>query len=241
MRTISFCLLFLALASTAQAADAGLAHSDNFIVLASNEALADQVLASAEHYRRQAALEWLGFELPQGAGRTAVTAKISPVKNGGLTWPKRDNSGKLHHVWVTFSDPNSVEAMLHHEIVHVVFNTYCDEGLPAWIEEGAASMVDDPERTAIRRRIIQGFAQTGNWPNIERTLLAQGIDSTDQSAYSVAASVTAFLLTRGDKLSFVRFGAMGQRVGWDQALREVYGIASVRALATQWQTWAARR
>lgn len=241
MKTVFVCLALLACAARAQGADAGLAHSENFIVMASNEALADRILASAEHYRRQVAIDWLGFELPAGEGRSAITAKLDPTKSSGLTWPKRSNSGKLHHVWLNFADPKAVDAMLHHEMVHVVFNTYRDIGLPAWIEEGAASQGDDPERVAIRQRTMATMAETRNWPDLAPLFAAQGISSSDRTSYSVAASLTEFLLTRGDKATFVRFGVTGQNAGWDQALREVYEIDSVRTLAAQWQEWAVRR
>jgi len=227
-------------ASILQAADVGFARSENFIVLASTQPMADQVLSSAEHHRRQLAIEWLGGELPAGAGRTAITAKLDPTKNNGLTWPKRDNSGKLHHVFLNIPDAKLVDAMVCHEMAHVVFNTYRDEGLPAWIEEGAASFGDDPERVAIRQRSVAGFRASG-FPRLEFLFSETNVSSSAREQYAAAASVTEFLLAKGDKPNFVRFGVEAQQYGWQRALHSCYGIRSVQDLQGQWVAWELAR
>jgi hypothetical protein len=67
---------------------------------------------------------------------------------------------------------------------------------------------------------------------------ARNIASTDTATYTVATSVTEFLLARGDKAKFVRFIGAGQERGWDQALQESYGLASVADLQAAWKSWA---
>ena len=57
---------------------------------------------------------------------------------------------------------------------------------------------------------------------------------------SVAASVTEYLLRRGDKARLLRFAVSGKTAGWDTALREHYGLRSAEEFQQAWQAWAGR-
>jgi hypothetical protein len=127
---------------------------------------------------------------------------------------------------------------LAHEIVHVVLATQFRDRLPAWADEGAASTVDDQPRILARRRIVAWFARTGNWPSLETVFDAPSISPEDQATYSVAASVTQYLLARGGKAKFLRFAVAGKASGWDRALDEFYDLGSVADLQAAWQAWA---
>ena len=87
---------------------AGTAATDNFNVIAPTEAIAQAVAKQAEQFRRQAALEWLGRELPSGKGPAMITVIISADEDDGLTWPIDTPQRKFHQVWLTTSAERAV-------------------------------------------------------------------------------------------------------------------------------------
>jgi hypothetical protein len=218
----------------------GFVRSEDFIVFAPDEPLAEAVLARAEQLRRQIAEEWFGEELPPGAGRTLIHVRVDDREDSGLTWPKDPNDPrqKLHNVWITATRERVLEGLFAHEMTHAVFATKFPGGIPPWIEEAIASLYDDPERAASRRRILARYAKTGNWPDLEKVLAARRICATDDAAYCVGPSVVEYLLSRGGKATLIRFAVAANKKGCEAALRECYGLGSVNALQVAWQAWA---
>jgi len=220
---------------------AGFAHDGNFTVLAPDQALAEEVLASANAYRRQIAEEWLGEALPPSVGETLIHVELSEREDTGLTWAIDSPQRRLHKTWLTTSREKAVGNTLRHEMAHIVLATRFPDHLPAWIEEAVASSYDDEERILARREIIDWYARTGNWPNIGSILGMRNIIPSDEASYAVAASVSEYLLSRGDAPTLLRFAQTGKRLGWDRALQDCYRIPTVRDLQTAWQSWVSGR
>jgi len=231
-------VLVLGAASLAPAA--GVAFNDNFSVLAADRATADAVLAQAETFRKQIARQWLGRALPDGAGPTMITVVNSPSEDRGLTWPIDDPKRKYHKVWLTTSPDRALGSTLRHEITHVVFATRFPRRLPAWVEEGIASLGDDPERSQIRARVIGRMARAGDWPRLETVFQDATLSASHQAEYSIATSVVEYLLSRADRATLLRFAATGRDRGWDRAAQEHYGLRGIGDLQAAWQTWVAR-
>lgn len=219
----------------------GAARNENGIVLAASEEFAQAVLDKANDYRRQAALEWLGEELPPSVGPMMIYARVSDVEEEGKTWRIDSPQRRFHTIWVTASEDLVLGALLHHEVTHAVLATQMPEGVPAFLDEGIASRVDDPRRVAIRRRILDWFVSTGNWPQVASLLDLEMISASDQQTYAVAASLTEYLLTRGDKPTLLKFARSGKANGWSQALRMHYQIESVAQLEQAWRAWETGR
>ena len=57
----------------------GFAHDATFIVYAPDQALADQVIAKAQEFRKAEAQDQLGEEQEAVAGRTIITVEVSEV------------------------------------------------------------------------------------------------------------------------------------------------------------------
>lgn len=240
MRSVCFVCAFAGALIASVAQGAGFAHNDNFIVLAPDQALAEEVLDRAEDFRALVAQEWLDEELPPSVGRAVIHVSLSDWEDSGLTWAIDCPERKYHKLWVKGTRDQVLGSTLRHEIVHMVLVTRFPDQLPVWAEEGAASSVDDPQRIGTRRRIIDWYARTGNWPGLAAILDARSIVGRDQANYSVAASLTEYLLSHGDRAKFLRFAIAGKKDGWDNALQKHYGIPSVRHLQTAWQAWAGK-
>ena len=232
----------LALSIACEAHAVGFDHNENFIVFAPDQSLAETVLAKAVGLRKQIAEEWFEEELPSGNGRTLIHVELSDSEDSGLTWVKdpKDPRQTLHRVWLTTTRDRALGSMLAHEMTHAVFATRFPDRLHPWIEEGIASLHDDPGRAADRRRILRRYAQQGSWPRLGRIIGARRIVATDDAAYCVGPSVVQYLLSRGDKADLIRFAVAAKEKGCEQALRECYGFAGVQDLQLAWQAWASK-
>ena len=232
--------LLLAAGSAAHADfDSGVAASKNFTVLAPRgDHLAKKVLHHAEMLRDEVARRWFGQPLPEGDARTHILVTLSDDVDEGLTLlagPGYSASGD-HRIWLTTTRERALGTTLAHEITHVVLAGGFAAPVPAWANEGIASRRDDAGRAAIRRRWLEHFARTGNWPRLPPLLAARSIHPTDQQSYTVAVSLTEYLLAHGGPRKFVRFLAAGS--DWDDALSSFYGINGTATLQRRWQSWA---
>lgn len=241
--------VFLVLLSAANLKAAGFVHNENFTVFTpaqasqqETDAFARTLLESAERYRKLIALEWLGEELPPSVGQTIVNVSFAAEPDRGLTWVKDRPDRKYHTLYLVASPSRGVDDLLAHEMVHVVLATrYPHPGrLPAWLEEGIASRYDGPQRQATRKQIVQWFARTNSWPRVAALLNESNISSQDQSAYTVCATLTDMLLSRGDKQTLLDFGQSAAQLGWDGALQKHYNIPNVSQLQSEWQSWVSR-
>lgn len=233
-------LLWLVFAVPSPAAT--LQSNDNFIVLVAqqdgdDQGFTRQVCNRANHYRDLIAREWLGEELPPGVGRTTIHVNFDSKSDKGLTWAKDSPNRKMHNVFLTTSRERAVSTTLAHEMAHVVLATEFPNSrrLAPWVEEGIASHYDDDDRKATRAKILRWIVRSENWPTLIEIMNRESISTNDQTAYAVASSVTEWLVSRQDKMTFVAFARDGQRLGWDAALRSHYGLRGVSELEREWR------
>jgi hypothetical protein len=232
-------ILWIVLAGTT-ALGAGFAHDENFIIYASNQALADTVRIKANLFREGIAKEWLGKELAAGDGRAVLSVQLSKDEDSGFTWPIDSPERKLHKTWVKGSFEKATGSSLRHEVCHLVLNTKYRDPLPTFLEEGIASRYDDPARVAARRRLIESYARDGTWPDLRPVLSARVIPPEDHSAYCVAGSLVEYLLSRGDKAKLLEFATAIKTKGLDQSLQDCYGIRSEVHLEAEWRAWTSQ-
>lgn len=235
--------VLLMLHATALAAEPGpaLAQNANFVVHAPTRELAEAVLHRAEALRDELAAAWLGETLPPSVGQALIHVKLSASQDKGLAWVADSPKRLSHIVWLTTSAERATGGTLAHEMVHVVLATRYPGQIPAWANEGAASLEDDAARLAVRRQILHWYARTGNWPSLKDLLDAPRIAPQDERSYALAASLTEFLLERGQRNRLLEFARSGRRTGWEAALRRCYGIDSLETLDHQWRRWVAGR
>jgi len=238
---LSVAFAWVGIASQGLAGDktAGLAANANFSVSADSQDLAEEILSKADKLRVQIAKKWLGETIPDGFGPVSMNVDFDG-KDYSRTWLLGKNSKRTMHTMWIHTTPQKLESALAHEITHVVLaNRY--PNLPPFAQEGVASFYDDDERKAIRRNVLRWFAKTDRWPNVERLLSAETVNPSNQSDYTMAVSVTEFLLSRSDNNheKFFNFAISGQKTqNWDAALSRYYAIRDVQSLQADWQVWA---
>jgi hypothetical protein len=240
MRLVRFICVSAAALLLTPSVHGAIPATKNFIVVAPDEMLAAEVLHEAELLRKHVALAYLGEELPAGVGQTIISVELSDTEDRATFWPV-DHPLRTHHrLWLTTSRETATGPKLAHEITHLVLHVRYGDQLPAWVDEGFASMQDGPERVATRERILQDTAFVRRWPITEVLSRKVRISAHDQDAYAAAASLTEFLVARGDAPQALKFAAQGTKHGWEQAARINYGM-SLSELETTWQKWLVSR
>jgi Peptidase MA superfamily len=130
-----------------------------------------------------------------------------------------------------------------HELTHIVLaDRFADRPLPRWADEGMATLADSPSKRGEHRRDLLAAVARRTELRLADLLSMEGYPKPASWAtfYGQSASLVEFLLERGEPEELVRCVGRAQDVGYDAALREVYGIAGVAALERQWRAHATR-
>jgi len=154
MRTVSAIVACVVLSISGPAAGTRLTSSDNFIVMAPDQPLAEEIRDTAEQLRKEIALAWLGAELPAGKGRTIVTVNVVDEADRALTWLIDHPQRTMHSTWLTCPREAATGPLLAHEITHVVLATrFGSPSATAWSRSGPATGPGriSPECSAPRR------------------------------------------------------------------------------------------
>ena len=141
-------------------------HSKNFIVFAANPQFATEVSRSAEQFRRDLAIYWLGEELPPWSQRCPLHVTTSPrLGAGGETRFSLMPGGVGNWMMsVQGTQERVLDSVLPHEISHTIFATHFapyDKYVPRWADEGACTTVEHIEEKSKHVKFLQTFLRTG--------------------------------------------------------------------------------
>lgn len=126
---------------------------------------------------------------------------------------------------------------LPHELTHVIVADLLDgRQPPRWADEGMAMLADSAAKRALHERdLAAGLANRTAFRLPELFALeSYPHPSRVPAFYGQSVSIAALLANRDDPVRFVEFLKLGEHVGYDRALAQVYGIADVAALEQRW-------
>lgn len=231
-----------ALAEEPFAADVGFEGSPNFSVFApQGDNCATKVCRAADAYRRRIAIDWLGRELAAGKQYTHIYVRFTEAEDVVTILGNPQRAPHDNHMYLHVKDADAaVGEALAHEMAHVVTRSLFPRSPPHWVMEGIACGYDGPQARAPRLAFLSRQLDAGRLPAIRKLLDGKAFPPSDVPSYSVAESLTNFLLTRGDRQQFVEFAQVLSRDGVDAAL-DVYGIDTVDQLQSAWEQWVRRK
>ncbi len=213
-------------------------RSPNFIVLAgADERLAEEVLKSAERLRRSLAINWFGHELPPGAQPAIIEVRLQSDRDEGLTWLAGTQTESRHRIWIHAPRDRVLGSTLAHELTHVLLHERFPDGMPAWANEGVASLADDPVRQAGYRHYVEQLAGGEQWPSLATLFERREIAPADEAAYALSTSLVRFLLSCSTPSTLFDFVAAGPVDGWDRALWTNYELRDRDELQERWRRW----
>ena len=242
MRVIPAFLLFYFFSVPCLALANGFATSENFIVYADTQELAEKILAKAEEYREKLATEWFGRAFPDGAGVTIIHARINKEGHVAVSTPKTTERQHYHYITMRTTEELMLGGTLAHEMSHILFAQAFGR-IPRWMDEGAACFWDDTDRCLKLRAQIADFAQSKKaWPDL-RTVVGQvGVTPDEAAFYAASKYFVMYLLEIGTKEEFMEFARdLRNSRDFDRVVREHYpAIRSFADLESRWRAWAAR-
>lgn len=217
-------------------------RTPNFVVNAPTQHIAKQVGKTAEFYRRELAVAWLGEELPGNWVKPcAIKVKVGQIGAGGATTFSFDRG----HVFgwdmrVQGTLERILDSVIPHEVSHTILASHFRRPLPRWADEGAATLVEhESERRRQQLTLKQVFKSPRRIP-LRKLLTMTEYPSEMQSVltlYAEGYSLADFLVQIGGKARFLEFLEDAHQASWDAALEKHFGVTSVETLEERWDDW----
>ncbi len=131
-----------------------------------------------------------------------------------------------------------LNSALPHELTHVVLaERFADRQIPRWADEGMAILAEPATRQSTRRLAMQRAATRAPYFGAAELISLQNYPPADRrdAFYGQSASLVAYLIERDSPARFLEFLQSGQKLGFERALNDVYGIASLAELDGRWR------
>ncbi len=232
-RRYAFVLVFLSLSSLGAEL-----RTQNFVVHAADAQVCQSIGQWAEHYRREKALEWLGYEMPSWPQPCPLYVTVNMQGPSGAT-SFNFGQGRVLGMKMEIQGPldRLLKSVLPHEITHTVFAHHFKQPVPRWADEGGSVLSeDDIERHRHDQLVKQILQQRQQIPL--RTLLAlKEYPPQVMCLYAQGYSMSDYLVKRSDRRTFLAFVGAGLQSGWDNAVRSYYQHNNIEELERAWVTY----
>ena len=219
--------------------------SRNFIVYAANQQQAQEALQTAENYRSELAMLWLGEALPDWHVPCPIKVRMSPnLGAGGKTTFTLDRGTVTHWDMEVFGSRERVlDSVLPHEITHTILATYFSpmgKPVPRWADEGACTTVEHHSERAKHDHFLVQFMSTGRALPFKMMFELRDYPQDIMPLYAQGYSVASFLIAQRGHQTFVQFLEDGMRTeDWVTAVERHYGYPLVGKLQVAWNQWVA--
>ena len=221
----------------------------NFIVNAPTADSAQQFAETAEQYRKDLAVLWLGKTLPDWSAKCPVKVHVGNELGAGGSTSFVFENGEVFgwEMEIQGSYERILDSVLPHEITHMLLASHFRKPIPRWLDEGMATSVEHASEKANYRRMLRHFLQSNVqrcFP-LNRMVAMKEYPADPMPFYAQGFSLVEFLLESGrqfddsEHLRLVRFVQSGILGGnsWQSALQEHYGIENLGELQLSWVAW----
>jgi hypothetical protein len=218
-------------------------QSANFIVDTADPKLAAQIAQTAEQYRHDLAVEWLGQTMPNWAQPCVMTVQIGPhLGAGGATTFVFDH-GEVFGWRMTIqgSAERVLDSVLPHEVTHMVYASYFRRPLPRWADEGGATSVECASEKTKHRTMLVQFLRTGRGIAFGQMFQMTEYPRDVMPLYAQAYALSEYLIQHGGRRKYVQFLSDGMKDGdWTTAVQTHYGFSDLSGLQNTWVSWIAQ-
>jgi hypothetical protein len=216
-------------------------RSQNFIVSAPTQALAQEICEAAESQRRDLAIEWLGRELPPWTRPCPIECQIHPqLGAGGATQFSFSREG-VPFGWsmsVQGSRERVLDSVLPHEITHTIFATHFGRPLPRWADEGACTTVEHTSEKKKQEKFLIDFLMTERGIPFNKMFAMKEYPPDMLPLYAQGYSLARYLIMQGGKRKYVQYVGEGmQTENWPAVTRKYYGHKDLSDLQVTWLGW----
>lgn len=212
----------------------------NFVVIAPTAELAKEIGDTAEKWRAELAMEWIGEEMPPWYKPCPIKAKVGPgVGAGGVTTFVFDRGQVFNwNMSIQGSRERVLDSVLPHEITHTIFACYFRQPLPRWADEGACTTVEHASEIAKQEELLIRFLKSGKGIAFRDMFAMKEYPSDVLPLYAQGHSLTRYLIGQHGKAHFLKFLGDGMEdENWPRAVKAHYGHESLYALQNDWLEW----
>lgn len=235
LRTVTFVMAMIP--ASAWAANY---RTQNFLITAPTPEFAKLVGDEAERFRKELALEWLGYELPAWGQPCPISVKVGPnLGAGGVTTFSFDRGQVFGWEMAIEGPPDRVvDAVLPHEVTHTIFATHFRRPLPRWADEGACTTVEhESERAKQEHNLIQ-YLHTDRGIAFSRMFAMKDYPRDILPLYSQGYSLARYLIQKGGRRKFITYLGEGMETeNWIGVTKQHYGFEDLRQLQDTWLEW----
>ena len=213
-------------------------RSANFIVETPDANFARQVAQTAEKYRHDLAIAWLGEAMPNWAQPCPITVQVGGGAGGATTFVFDRGEVFNWHMSIQGSPERILDSVLPHEITHTIFASHFRQPLPRWADEGGATSVEHVSEKNKHRQLLDQFLRTGRGIAFSQMFAMTDYPPDIMPLYAQGYSLAEFLIQTGGRRKYVAFLGDGlQSDDWPGAVHRHYGIQDLSALQNTWLAW----
>src|SRR3954451_14590953 len=128
-------LAVVAMTATGRAATV---RTANFVVETARQDDADEFARLAEYYRKQKALDWLGYEMPRWKEPCRLRVTVTGNGAGGATTFDFNGREVVQGMQIGGARERLKTSVLPHEAPHPVFPPHFRQPVPRWADEGGS-------------------------------------------------------------------------------------------------------
>lgn len=213
-------------------------RTQNFLVQAPTQQLADAVAESAERYRRDLAIHWLGGPLrpwpvpcpirviagPQLAAQGVTTYNRAPVRDFQME--------------VVGTPERILDSVLPHEVTHTILATHFGRPLPRWADEGICTTVEHSSERNKHETKLREFLSSRRGIAMNQLFLMTEYPQDVLPMYAQGYSVCRFLIDQKGPQTFIQFlGDYMNRPSWTANIKKHYEYDSLKELQDYWLAW----
>ena len=222
----------------------GASHrTENFIVTAPTQDVAQDVAETAERLRHDLAVEWLGHELTPWRDKCPITVNVgSHLGAGGATSFMFENRRPFNWTMsIQGSRQRILDSVLPHEVTHTIFATHFGRPLPRWADEGACTTVEDISERQKQHDMLYEFLTTHRGIAFNEMFAMTEYPSDVLPLYSQGYSLARYFIAHGGKRKFIDYVGDGMKWNnWTRATQKHYGYGSLSELQVTWLDWVRR-
>ena len=215
-------------------------QSANFIVETSDPKLAEQFARTAEQYRRDLAVLWLGQTMPNWAQPCTMTVQVGPRLGAGGATSFVFDRGEVFgwRMNIQGSAERILDSVLPHEVTHMIFATHFRRPLPRWADEGGATSMECASEKAKHRTMLLQFLHTGRGIAFGQMFAMTDYPPDIMPLYAEGYSLAEYLIQHGGRRKYVQFldDAL-ESDQWSAAVRRHYGATDLGTLQNTWLAW----
>jgi hypothetical protein len=212
----------------------------NFTVAAPTPQLAKAIGDTAEHWRRELSIEWLGKELPDWSRPCPIKAQVSPNLGAGGATSFVFDQGEVFgwRMNIQGSRERILDSVLPHEVMHTIFASHFRQPLPRWADEGACTTVEHQSEISKQETMLINFLRSEQGIPFDAMFAMREYPQNVMPLYAQGHSLAKFLISKYGKREFLAFLADGlKNDDWPRAVQKHYGYRHLLALQNTWMDW----